>query len=44
MHLSIDSVDDVRDGVQLSSTQTFELEGSDKPVRVAESLARFVEQ
>jgi acyl dehydratase len=44
MHLSIDSVDEVRDGVQLCSTQTFELEGSDKPVCVAESLARFVER
>jgi acyl dehydratase len=44
MRLSIDSVDEARDGVQLSSTQTFELEGSDKPVCVAESLARFIER
>jgi acyl dehydratase len=44
MHLSIDAVDEVRDGVQLTSTQTFELEGAEKPVCVAESLARFVER
>ncbi len=44
MHLSIDAVEDVRGGVQLTSTQTFELEGADKPVCVAESLARFVER
>jgi acyl dehydratase len=44
MHLSIDAVDEVRGGVQLTSTQTFELEGAEKPVCVAESLARFVER
>jgi acyl dehydratase len=44
MHLSIDAVDDVRGGVQLTSTQTFEREGTEKPVCVAESLARFVER
>jgi acyl dehydratase len=44
MRLSIDMVDCVRDGVQLTSTQTFELEAADKPVCVAESLTRFVER
>lgn len=44
MQLSIDAVDDVRDGVQLTSTQIFELEGVEKPICVAESLARFVER
>jgi acyl dehydratase len=44
MHLSIDSVEDVRGGIQLTTTQTFEVEGADKPVCVAESLARFVER
>jgi acyl dehydratase len=44
MHLSIDAVDQVRGGVQLTTTQTFELEGAEKPVCVAESLARFVER
>jgi acyl dehydratase len=43
MSLSIDAVDDVSGGVQLTSTQSFEVEGSEKPVCVAESLARFVE-
>ena len=44
MRLSIDAVDAVPGGVQLTSTQTFELEGAQKPVCVAESLARFVER
>ncbi len=43
MSLSIDAVDDVSGGAQLTSTQRFEAEGSEKPVCVAESLARFVE-
>jgi len=43
MHLAVDAVDEVPGGVQLTSTQTFELEGAEKPVCVAESLARFVE-
>jgi len=42
MHLAIDAVDEVAGGVQLTSTQTFEVEGAAKPVCVAESLARFV--
>jgi hypothetical protein len=33
---------EVAGGVQLTSTQTFELEGVQKPVSVAQSLARFV--
>jgi acyl dehydratase len=44
MRLSIDAVDEVRNGLQLTSTQTFELEGAEKPVCVAESLARFIER
>jgi hypothetical protein len=44
MHLSTDAVDAVPGGVQLTSTQTFELKGAQKPVCVAESLARFVER
>jgi acyl dehydratase len=44
MHLSIDAVDEVRDGVQLTSTQTFELEVAGMPVCVAESLTRLVER
>ena len=44
MHLAIDAVDEVRDGIQLTSTQTFELEGAEKPICVAESLARFIER
>jgi len=43
MHLSMDAVELVRGGLQLTSTQTFELERADKPVCVAESLTRFVE-
>ena len=43
MSLSIDSVEEVPGGAQLTSTQTFELEGASKPVCVAESLARVVE-
>ncbi len=35
------AVDDVPGGVQFTVTQTFEREGGDKPVCVAESLARF---
>jgi acyl dehydratase len=44
MKLSIDTVEEVGGGVQLTSTQTFELEGASKPVCVAESLGRFVER
>jgi acyl dehydratase len=44
MRLQIEAVADVRNGVQLTTIQTFEAEGPDKPVCVAESLARFVER
>jgi acyl dehydratase len=44
MRLSIDTVDDVRGGVQLASTQIFELEAAAKPVCVAESHTRLVER
>jgi acyl dehydratase len=43
MRLSIDAVDQVGGGVQLTSTQTFEVDGAQKPVCVAESLARLIE-
>jgi acyl dehydratase len=44
LSLSIDAVEEVRGAVQLTSTQSFEVEGVDKPVCVAESLARFIER
>jgi acyl dehydratase len=44
MRLAIDAVVAVGGGVQLTCTQSFELEGLEKPVCVAESLARFVER
>jgi len=44
MSLAIDAVDEVSGGTQLTTTQTFEIEGADKPVCVAESLARFIER
>jgi acyl dehydratase len=40
MRATVAAVDDVPGGVQLAITQTFEIEGGDKPVCVAESLAR----
>jgi acyl dehydratase len=40
MHLRLAGVDDIDGGVQLTSELTFEREGGDKPVCVAESLAR----
>ncbi len=40
MRATLAKVDDVPGGVQFTVTQTFEREGSDKPVCVAESLAR----
>lgn len=43
MTSTILSVDEVPGGVQLRTRQTFEREGSDKPVCVAESLGRIVE-
>jgi len=44
MRLSVDRVEDVPGGVQITTTQIFEAEGGSKPVCVAESLARFVER
>jgi acyl dehydratase len=41
MRATLSSVDDVPGGVQLTITQTFEREGGDKPVCVAESVARM---
>ncbi len=40
MRATLASVEDVPGGVQFTVTQTFEREGSEKPVCVAESLAR----
>ena len=40
MRATLAAVDDVAGGVQFTVTQTFEVEGGEKPVCVAESLAR----
>jgi acyl dehydratase len=40
MRATLTQVDDVPGGVQFTVTQTFEREGGDKPVCVAESLSR----
>ena len=40
MRATLSSVDDIPGGAQITVTQTFEREGGDKPVCVAESLAR----
>jgi acyl dehydratase len=40
MRATLSNVEDVAGGVQLTVTQTFEREGGDKPVCVAESLSR----
>jgi acyl dehydratase len=40
MRATLTAVDEVPGGVQFTVTQTFEREGGDKPVCVAESLAR----
>jgi hypothetical protein len=40
MHLRLASVEDIPGGVQLTSELTFEREGGDKPVCVAETLTR----
>jgi len=40
MRATLSAVDDVPGGAQITVTQTFEREGSDKPVCVAQSLAR----
>jgi acyl dehydratase len=41
MRAALSSVDDVPGGVQLTITQTFEREGEDKPVCVAEAVSRM---
>jgi acyl dehydratase len=41
MRATLSSVDDVPGGVQVTITQAFEREGEDKPVCVAESVARM---
>jgi acyl dehydratase len=41
MRATLSNVEDVPGGVQVTVTQTFEREGGDKPVCVAESLVRF---
>ena len=41
MRATLASVDDVPGGVQITVTQTFEREGGEKPVCVAESLVRL---
>lgn len=41
MRAAIASVEDIAGGVQLAVTNTFEVEGSDKPVCVAEGLTRI---
>jgi acyl dehydratase len=43
MHAVIDSITEVRGGIQLAVTQTIEVEGSDKPAVIAEGLYRFYE-
>jgi acyl dehydratase len=41
MHAKIDSITEVKGGVQLAVTQTVEVEGSEKPAVVAEGVYRF---
>jgi acyl dehydratase len=40
MRATLSAVDDIPGGAQITVTQTFEREGADKPVCVAESLSR----
>jgi acyl dehydratase len=40
MRAALSKVDDVAGGLQITITQTFEVEGGEKPVCVAESLSR----
>lgn len=44
MRLTVGELQDVGGGAQLSVTQTFEREGSDKPVCVATALVRIVDR
>lgn len=41
MRAALTNVDDVPGGIQITVTQTFEVEGGEKPVCVAEQLVRF---
>ena len=41
MRVSIQSVDDIQGGAQLTVVNTFEVEGGDKPVCVAEQVSRL---
>ena len=41
MHAKIDSITEVKGGVQLGVTQTVEIDGSEKPAVIAEGLYRF---
>ena len=41
MHAKIDSITEVKGGIQLGVTQTVEVEGSEKPAVIAEGLYRF---
>ncbi len=41
MRTTLTSVDDVPSGIQVKVTQTFEIEGGEKPVCVAEQLVRL---
>lgn len=43
MRLTLSAAEQLEGGIQIRSTQTFEREGHDKPVVVAESLGRVVE-
>jgi acyl dehydratase len=40
MRAALQAADDVPGGLQLTVVQTFEIEGGDKPVCVAEALSR----
>ncbi|WP_199434213.1 MaoC family dehydratase [Qaidamihabitans albus] len=44
MRLTVVAVEQVSGGIQVRSSQAFECEGGDKPVVIAESLARVVEK
>jgi acyl dehydratase len=44
MRARLESVEDVDGGVQATITQTFEREGQEKPVCVAESLVRYLDR
>jgi acyl dehydratase len=43
MHARLAAIKDIQDGVQMTVTATFECEGGEKPVCVAETVARVFE-